>query len=136
MEHPAAIITAFQLLATPVLAKVVDVKCLNRRCGKQATLGAVIVPPFWAIATLGFTQRVNALTCTVTAAVVFRTWIGTCTNNQLSKTLRAGSNSQETQLTLAKSKIVDVKCNHCSLLRNRHHVCTHVWRQRGRVQHR
>ena len=38
-----------------------------------ATLGAVVVPPFGAIAALDFTQRARALTRRVTAAVVFRT---------------------------------------------------------------
>ena len=54
--------------------------------GFFATLGAVVVPPFRAIATLDFTRRDHALTCTVAAAVVFRTWLGSCTNtNRLPK---------------------------------------------------
>jgi len=45
MEHPAGIITAFQLLATPVLAKVVDVKCLACRFARFAHVlhGQVLV---------------------------------------------------------------------------------------------
>merc|ERR1719174_72927 len=45
-------------------------------CGLFALGGAQVGPPFRAIAALGFTRHVHALTCFVTAAVVFQTWIG------------------------------------------------------------